>query len=122
MEMAMTREGINQHSIDKFQARWASMNGAMQEFEVELLESEILWGDCLVQSRINMRMVVGELQASIEEHFENIKSGNEDVSVEERKRLRKQLYAVPTSDDPLSNRMRDVLKKFEEFCKPKLKH
>lgn len=121
-EASLTREGVAKHSIDEFHTRWTVPSSAMEGLEVELLEAEVIWGSLLANSRINMRKCIGHLQMSVEEYIENLRSGDQQLTQAEHKRLRKDVYAVPGSADELSSEMRDIISEFEGHLRPRLKH
>jgi len=97
------------------------MAKAMQELEAESVEAEIVWGSILPNQIIQIRKCVGNLQISIQEYFETLQGAGDNLSSDDWKKLRNDLYAVRDSRDPLSDEMRNAVQGFERAVREKMK-
>lgn len=99
-----------------FSARLQPVYAALQEFDVQTLEAEALWGAAIREKTDELRAQVRKLNAAIGAYLSNLASGGEDFGSDRALgvQIRAEVFAPATSqDNALSMAMDNAIRGIE---------
>ena len=106
-----------------YEKRWEPVWKAIQDFDVQTLEAEALWGKDVREKTDELRQCARELNTAIEAVISNKASGGQDFQSDRNfgKEMGRKVSAVKESENPLSQKIVRSIRNIENFVRPHLK-
>lgn len=108
-----------------YDARWRRLTEVLSDFEVELVEAEVLWGKSTQAHAKRMRKAVARLSVAIRSH---LRSRRHEPRTEKERNVLADHEAVLWSGgdengiDAFGDEITAIVAEFETFLRPKLSH
>ncbi|ORT52207.1 hypothetical protein ST37_02415 [Vibrio sp. qd031] len=103
--------------------RWKPVVEALQNFDVQSLEGEALWGSASRDKTNEMRQCARNLQVSIEAFIHNKAENNEDFksNKEFKKSIEADVWGTESEDNKLTQQINAAVENLEKELRPYLK-
>lgn len=118
----MTKEEKEWHAqAQAWEKRWAPVAKARADLDMNVLESEVFWGDEIKEKMAKISQLQVELLVAIQEHIERTNPRDPDQSYQgdESKRVRAIMYGIgDRSKDAFLDRILSAIEEIESILKP----
>lgn len=107
-----------------FNQRWQPVYAALQEFDVQTLESETIWGEPIRIKTDELRRATRKLNVAIEAFIDNKAAGGESFKQDQDygKKIRSEVFASPQDDtNALTVEINAAVQAIEYLIRPHLK-
>jgi len=109
--------------VQAYEKRWSPMAKAQAELDINMLESEVFWGNEIKDKIQPLRRLRAELHVAIEDHLERTNPNNHDktysYSGDDCKKNRAIIYGKDDrAKDPFLNKMLTAIEAIEAVLKP----
>ncbi len=108
-----------------YRSRWKSLQGALTDMDVELLEAEVTWGSRMQEVVKPLRDCVATLYINIQQHLNRLspRLGNDERSKAEKMENRRVIYILSNDpkEDSFTAEVYSAVERVENFVKPHLK-
>ena len=106
-----------------FTNRWKNVAEAVQEFEVQVLEAEALWGSEIKTKANALRNCATSLRVAMEAMVDDKASGGENFKSDKNfaKSIKAEVWAMKEDENELSRKICDAVSAIEAEVRPHLK-
>lgn len=101
-----------------YDSRWKLVSQAVLDFQVEVLEAEVLWGSAIKDKVNGLYQCVRDLKAAIFLHFTYMKNAS-GISAERQLQIEETINE--REDDEFNKKLQEAITEIENFLKPHLK-
>ena len=128
---ALRQEGLTDEQIGKivptgtgqwavYRQRWALLEKAVRDLDVETVEAEVLWGSSAREKISPLRKCIHELYWAIFDRLHDYAPNNVEVDDARRKEIDKTIYdrSRRGKHDGFADRVDEAIKGIEELVKP----